>query len=339
MPPGISPDFYHAVKHNKLRRADWHDYCSPCFYLITLRKSDSPGIPLFSYLMKISDETIGVEFSPSGWSIYNALQQFAFEFPYIKLGRYVIMPDHLHMIMQVKQWTKIPLGSHIRRLKALCTICYQSKDPSFGDRSMFEVGFNDRILTKSNQLNIWNKYVEDNPHRLWLMRSYPDFFNRTYHFSACCLQSIWDQSISIESTVMEPHKFPVYGNSLLLRYPERIAVRFSSKFSTYEWEARQKEALVVAKNGGVLVSPAIHSEEKKVIKEGLLLGGKTIRIIPNGYLPREKPSGTDFYHCAEGRLLMFALNRPKDVKSEHHFSKDLCRRMNKCAEWIAQTEF
>lgn len=67
--------------------------------------------------------------------------------------------------------------------------------------------------------------------------------------------------------------------------------------------------------------------------EVLLLGGKVIKVIADGYSEREKPQGTDFRHCSEGRMLLAAMNagggRPTPV------SRDLCLRMNMLAAWIA----
>lgn len=111
-------------------------------------------------------------------------------------------------------------------------------------------------------------------------------------------------------------------------------VKFSHKFSAEEWQKKKKEALRVAKNGGVLVSPFIHKEEKAILEEGLLLGAKVIKVIYDGFLDRAKPQGADFYHCAEGRMLLAAMN--SGVYTQTRLCRDLCRRMNDLASWIAK---
>lgn len=65
----IPYDFYAQLKHNKLRRANFHDYHAKCFYLITLTKNPSPSIPLFSQLIN-KGNSIATDFSWTGWGIW-----------------------------------------------------------------------------------------------------------------------------------------------------------------------------------------------------------------------------------------------------------------------------
>lgn len=227
--------------------------------------------------------------------------------------------------------TELHLGNYISKLKTACSQAVHKKAMirNHTNDPVFESGFNDRILfsKQEHQLKIWINYILDNPRRLWLMRSMPEFFSKT--------------------GIVNSDKFPpefwlpghqpmvqLYGNRLLLEYPELCQVRFSSKFSTEEWQQKKKEALRVAKNGGVLVSPFIHKEEKAILDEGLLLGARVIKVIPDGFLDREKPKGADFYHCAEGRMLIAAMNG--GTYTSTRISRDLCRRMNDLAAWIAK---
>ena len=335
------PEFYNQIRHNKLRRAHWHDYHLPHFYLITLMKRESEEVPLFSILVKKGNGEIDVKFSWSGWAVYNALAKFLEEYPFIKLGRYVIMPDHVHMVMQVTEKTEEHLGYYINKLKAISTKCFRSKSQVNAptEESVFENGFNDRIMVRYEQLDIWSNYVRDNPRRLWLRREHPDYFSRSYLFSKESPSYLWDLSVREEESELTPHKFPTFGNAQLLRYPEKIVVRFSRKFSEEEWDKRRKEILRVAKNGGVMVTPAIHAEEKRLLREGLLLGAKVIKVIGWGFPEREKPQGEDFHHCAEGRMLLFALNRYDPGIKRDSCYRILCEKMNSCAEWIVKTGF
>lgn len=324
----IPYEFYAELKHNKLRRADWHDYHSRCFYLVTLMKKPSPSVPLFSKLIN-KGNGIATDFSWAGWGIYNGIEKFKRNSSIVKIWRYVIMPDHAHIIIEVTRRMEQPLGYYIGLLKQQCTLGFQSKSKVFGliEEAVFSEGFNDRILLQYGQLENWTKYVLDNPRRLWLMRSIPEFFSRT---------SIVN-SDNFPSDLWLPEQKPLiqlYGNRLLLEYPELCVVRFSSKFPSEEWQKKRKEALRVAKNGGVLVSPFIHKEEKAILEEGLQLGARIIKVIADGFLDRAKPQGADFCHCAEGRMLLAAMNAGVFTKTP--ISRDLCRRMNALALWIAE---
>lgn len=326
----IPPEFYAELKHNKRRRADFHDYFAPCFYLITFTKNPSPEVPLFSTLVNNSG-VISTDFSWSGWAVYNGINSFTKDYPFIKMWRYVIMPDHVHVILYVTIRTELHLGKYVGYLKTACTQAFHKKAMirNHTDEPLFEYGFNDRILfsKQENQLDVWTNYVLDNPRRLWLMRSIPEFFSRTSIVNSDNFPSnLW--------LLEQKPLIQLYGNRLLLQYPEPCVVRFSSKFSSEEWQKKKKKALRVAKNGGVLVSPFIHKEEKAILQEGLLLGARIIKVIPDGFPDRAKPQGADFCHCAEGRMLLAAMNAGVFTKTP--ISRDLCHRMNALALWIAE---
>lgn len=329
------PDFYQQIKHNKLRRADWHDYYSKCFYLLTFMKNNHPEVPVFSSLFE-KGNSIGVDFCWSGWAIYNSIKKFERQYPFFKMWRYVIMPDHLHLIMYATQRLDQHLGQYVRLFKTICTEQFHSKSKVRAETtaSVFEAGFNDRILYQEGQLDRWTNYIEENPRRLWLMRHNPEFFRRYSLVRADCPLHILDDNANPDLEIRVPHEFPIFGNSCLLNYPEKIVVRFSSKFSHEEWEKKQKAVLQTAKNGGILVSPFIHQEEKRLMKEGINLGARIIKIIPDGYAERTKPSGNDFYHCAEGRMLFLALNPIGNDMKATAVTRPLCERMNRCAKWI-----
>lgn len=321
-------EFYDEIKHNMLRRAEWHDYYSICFYLITLMKNPSSQIPVFSNLVS-RENGIATDFTWAGWGIYNGIQEFKKTISDVTVWPFVIMPDHVHLIMSADKRLDKHFGRYVSDLKTLCTQKLQSKSKlhSYTQESAFIPGFNDRILMQNNQLQNWSKYIFDNPRRLWIRQSHPEFFSKT----------IVVNSDKFPSDLWQPPHIPMiqlYGNSFLLKYPELCVVKYSRKFSVEEWQEKKKEALRVAKNGGVLISPFIHREEKSILEEGLRLGAKVIKVIADGFLDRAKPQGADFYHCAEGRMLLAAMNG--GVYTKTRTNRDLCDRMNKLAVWIAE---
>ena len=84
--------------------------------------------------------------------------------------------------------------------------------------------------------------------------------------------------------------------------------------------------MAMAKEGTVLVSPAISPGEKRVMRTAFDAGLPTIVIVENGFTPLSKPHGEQFEACAQGRLLMLS-------PWEHHNEKrkltaEQCRQMN-----------
>lgn len=328
MPESLPPDFYSELKRNSLRRALWHDYCSRCIYLITLTKNSA--VPVFSQVIKKGDSIV-TDFTWTGWAVYNAIQKFKKQFPAIITNVFVIMPDHVHAIVYVSERLDEHLGQYIRLLKKFCTQSYHSKAmirmPS--EEPVFEQGFNDRILTRENQLSIWNNYVYDNPRRLWIMRNYNDFFQKSERLLT---ELVPEEALTRE--LKEGGKIQLYGNHFLVDYPERIAVKINRHDTAEQWEEKRREALRVAKNRGVLISPFVHPSEKAVMAEGLQLGARIIKIVPDGFLPRQKPHGHDFYHCAEGRMLFLGYNTGSPSPTPYIY--DLCSRMNKFADSLTK---
>lgn len=346
----MDPQFYSELKHNMLRRAIWHDYHLPCVYLITLMKKDSPEVPFFSSIIKkeipaaasaailpggssavedFRNVQVSTDFSWSGWAVYNGIRNFSRLYHDIKIIRYVIMPDHVHIIIYVSIKTDMSLGTYVRHLKTLCTQAFISKAfiRNKSVESVFEPGFNDRILfsNREDQMQNWINYIIDNPKRLYIKRSNPNFFSTTAVVDSDKLPaSLWPSG--------KKPLLQLCGNRFLLRYPDKTWIKYSRKFSAEEWQKKKGMALRAAENGGVLISPFIHSEEKAIEKEGLQLGGRIIKIVADGFLPRAKPQGADFYHCAEGRMLIAAMN--EGVFSPTPCQRNLCNKMNELALWL-----
>ena len=104
------------------------------------------------------------------------------------------------------------------------------------------------------------------------------------------------------------------GNQALLRSPRRIAVRVSRRLDSHQIEMEKARYLDMARQGTVLVSPAISPGEKQIMRAAFDAGLPTIVLVENGFTPLTKPKGEQFDACAEGRLLLLA-------PWEHHNEK------------------
>lgn len=86
----------------------------------------------------------------------------------------------------------------------------------------------------------------------------------------------------------------------------------------------------------MLVSPAISSGEKLVMRAAFDEGLLTIVLVENGFTPLTKPKGEQFDACAEGRLLLLA-------PWEHHNEKrtitaSQCQQLNLMAIEICNSK-
>lgn len=306
---------FSLIKHHHCRRAKWHDYRSICSYLITVTKN--PIVPLFSEVCPIGN-AIGTKLYPSGLAIEEAFRNWKNDYPHIEIHSYVIMPDHVHVIIRVWKYLDKPVGNYIGSLKGRCTTAYRKLAPFPEDQSLFNPNFNDRILMYENQLDTWRDYIADNPRRLWLMRNCSDHFQR------------------FELSLPDHDSLPYYGNPALLVYPLMIVVKYDSHGSEATNAKHRDECLRVAANGGVLISPFIHEFEKRIGKEAYELGGRFIKIISHPYGRREKPSGSSFDWCAQGIMAYIAKDSVIPYGKENVSRRD-CERMNALAALVFRT--
>ncbi len=107
------------------RRSDSHDYRSRRFYLITM--AVSPRWPLLGTLASsedtcTDDDTVEahIELSPLGEAVLSAWQQIPFVYPQVSIVQHVIMPDHIHGILYVREDTTFHLGQVIKGFKTGC---------------------------------------------------------------------------------------------------------------------------------------------------------------------------------------------------------------------------
>ena len=303
------------VEDNSMhRRAHAHDYSRRGMYLVTLVARDRTCI-FGSLAGPASDPRVA--YSPFGERVLKEeLPKISRFYPNVGIVRQCIMPDHIHLIIYVKE--DMPkgkcLGNVISGFKLGCNRCYWTL---YGktEHGIFEEGYNDKILLSRGQLDRWIKYVEDNPRRLALKKLHPDLFRVVSTVSVC------------------GENCRMVGNLFLLDHPDKMAVVFHRRYSQMEVQRLRAEWLAFAAAGGVLVSGAIAPLEREVLAEALRLGGSVIRLVPEGFSQYYKPSGLYIDACAEGRVLELSLFEYQTKKNQDFRAR--CLRHNALAERIA----
>ena len=162
--------------------------------------------------------------------------------------------------------------------------------------TLFAKGYNDLILRSYDELPAWCNYLRDNPRRLLLRRTYPQwlrpFFGITIGAYTCS----------------------AIGNRGLLSAERRVQVRVSRRLVGEALDREVERFLALARSGAVLVSPAISPGEKRIMRSAFDEKLPVIVIVENGFTPMSKPHGEQFYACGEGRLLILS-------PWEHHNEK------------------
>lgn len=323
------------TKHQMKRRSPWHDYYAKGTYMLTLVVKDRQ--PLLGRL-EIRNGKPVIELSLLGKTIVEGeVKKITAFYPMVKVWKLCVMPDHIHIIIRVEE--NMPKGKHLGQVvwgfKVGCTqamrrLLAPNGKPSGTEttsvpagsstgKSLFEPGYNDKILLRDGQLENWKHYLDDNPRRLFIKRQHPDYFTVIHqsHIAGRTCQMV--------------------GNRFLLDIPDKMAVIVHRAYSDKEYEDYRKLWLDYGEAGGVLVSAAIAPREKTVMREAMNRGYRIILLRENGFPPLYKPSGESFEACAEGRLLQIS---PWEYHMERKIvSREQCLQLNRMAEDIATWGF
>lgn len=239
-------------------------------------------------------------------------------YPLVEVWKLCIMPDHLHMIVRVKEnmGENEHLGKVVAGFKSGCNNVYWklfnlNKPPRQG---LFEKGYCDKILMHEGQLDNWKHYLDDNPRRLMMKRQNPELFS------------------VLTGMEVAGEQCQVVGNRFLLDIPDKVAVIVHRRYTDEENARMREEWLACGERGGVLVSAAVSPKEKDVLREAMNRGYNIILLRENGFPKLYKPSGEAFDACAKGVLLQIS---PWDFHYERRvITREQCFHLNAMAERI-----
>ena len=333
-------------KASMKRRDDHHDYTERRMYMITLEVEGRR--PLFgrvvgdAFAPKGSKDEPHMELSELGKAVESEWFGIHGHYPQIEVVAVQMMPDHMHGILFVRDQLPVHLGQVISGFKAGCRKAERAlrasgvaakPQPTKNGRPqptkktrlelsqqvtalpsqkpyhpLFAQGYNDLILRSFEELQTWQNYLRDNPRRLMVKRARPEWLRPFFNLR------------------VGQHSYSGIGNRGLLTMAKRKAVRVSRRLTEAQIAAEVRQCLEEARQGCVLVSPAISPGEKRVMRAAFDAGFPIIIILENGFTPLSKPHGEQFYACAKGLLLMLS-------PWEHHNDKrkltaHQCSQMN-----------
>ncbi len=360
---GLTP---HEIQHNQHRRAEWQDYGGTGLYMITLciegrhplfghldgNISAKRGQADFPHIV----------LSPLGRTILETeLPKIHRFYPQIEVWQAAIMPDHLHLLLYVAK--PLPegkrLGDIIRSFKGGCSRAWwgggkgtaretaqetaqetalKSAGTTAGTAagtaagvpvlssavtgaakraSLFEAGYHDRIIKRPGMLDNIKRYMSDNPLRALMRRQLPRLMERRLHLR------------------IGAHDYAAYGALFLLKRAEKVQVFFHRRDTATGLPTEQTEAykhererlLAEAREGVVLVSPAISKGEKLVIDTAIEEHLPVIHLQKEPIAQYWKPELRRFEACARGSLLILAPwgqdDAPSSDYSRFHRINDL----------------
>ena len=313
-----------AKRHH--REQNW-DYRGRGIYHFTLATCER--YPLFGILIGAHPEEASVELNEYGKEVLAILQNlphfYADKGYAIKILATQIMPDHIHLVLQVLEPLPLSVGHIIRGFKSACTMIYKQMYVT-GDKNVAEVHdeehlddsivhfarifassnsiwepnparYHERILHKDGQLRSMIDYVHDNPRRLALKRANPDLFR--IH----------------QQTRIAGVPCTTLGSMFLAERPMRAVLQCSRSLKPEQIAAKRDECLDDADNGTVFITAAISEGEKQIARTLREAGYPLIVLLEKGFPKPDdphfqffKPSGAYFEACAAGKLLLVEPN-------------------------------
>ncbi len=309
------------------RENGW-DYRGRAIYHFTLPVEER--YPLFGVLEGESAETAFVRLNAFGRRVCQMLdglaQFYAGKEFALKVLAQKVMPDHVHLVIQVLEPLPQSIGAVVRGFKSGCTKVYKEmygsgenaagvhgdcEGSGAGGRADAPVHFarifarrgsiweqnpayyHERILHAPGQLRRMIDYVKDNPRRLWIKSHNPELFRLHRRTEAAGLS------------------FTSMGNHFLLDWPDKQAVEMSRSASNEEVQERLQSVLAAAQNGTVTYTAAI-SKGEQLIARTLRAQGYPLVVLLNDGFPKEgspheryyKPGGVYFEACSRGQLLL-----------------------------------
>lgn len=299
-------------KDSMKRRSEEKDYLDRGIYLITI--ATEGRLPLLGTLAGNADVKDGpdkphVILSPLGERVKAEWFGITRYYPQIEVIRLCVMPDHIHGILFVHEKIERHLGHVINGFKAgtrkaarelgiterkaevkteaEAQLSKPSKHPPRG--TLWEPGYNDRLLLYKGQLQHMLAYLDDNPRRLLLKRQHPEYFTQLAPIP-----------------VLDNINMPAMGNRYLLERPLKLQVQCSRHLYPWEISQRKQAFLEAGRQGAVIVSPCISPGEQQIATACLTEGIPLIVLLLKGFPPYFKPHPRYLQACAEGRLLMLA---------------------------------
>lgn len=104
------------------QRARWHDYQEPGIYMLTI-VAERRGTP-FGHLEQMPDGSVAVCLSSLGQAVEAQIRELPSHEAGLTVMRYVVMPDHVHIVVHITQPMTRHLGTLVKGFKYGTTLAY-----------------------------------------------------------------------------------------------------------------------------------------------------------------------------------------------------------------------
>ena len=157
-------------KNRKHPRISSFDYSSSGAYFVTICAKDRKR--LFSVIEKLPNQLPSTKLTPCGEILQQQLLLLENRYPHVKIACYVIMPEHIHILLHLKSKTaqeqddnrsREDLNAVICTFKSLTTRMIKKQFPEI--ESVFQTSFFEHIIRNPEDYRETENYIANNPVR------------------------------------------------------------------------------------------------------------------------------------------------------------------------------
>lgn len=344
----------------KIQRCQPHDYREPCIYHITVTTVDRK--PLLGQVT--GDVHVAkVVLTELGMAVRYEINLLPKRYPQIQVLQYIVMPDHVHLILRVKERLpeSLPLGNIIAAWKHACGKAYAALFPISNLKAAYPNGGTYQQHSTSGDIAVSSRpsgkeafrSLSDTPSEGALAPRYLRLFSEGYNDSILRgreqlqhmiayvrdnprrlqLKRQCSPYFTIHRDIdIAGHRFDAIGNLALLQRP-LMAVHCRRRWTEDERQAFANQCLKASESGAVLIGAFISKAEQEIAHTAIDHRHPMIHLVENGFPELYKPVGQSFYACAEGRLLLLA---PWEYHAGRKaISREQCNALNCMTETIA----
>lgn len=317
-------------KTSNHRRAHWWDYQNPATLLLTLVTTDR--LPLFGHLQgeKIVHTALGQRIAKEVEHIPTYKNASA-----IEIYSYVVMPDHVHILLHIHERLPKHIGQYIGWFKRQCTLIYQQlatasvlgvKSPSsmLSSSTGPVLGVNSPsplpssptgpVLGVNSPSDKFFPFAPEYHDRILTRKGQLANMKRYIQDNPrrLALKRANKELFKIHQNISLNHlPCTTLGNMFLADYPIKQVIQCSRRLTQEQIDMQKAQCLADASEGVVHITGAISEGEKQIAQALRENGYPLIVILHEGFPKPEdphyryfKPQGVYFEACAAGKLLL-----------------------------------
>ena len=339
------------------REKGW-DYRGRAIYHFTLPVESR--YPLFGALEGESAEMAYVRLNAFGRRVcqmLSGLAQFYRGKGYaLKVLAQMVMPDHVHLVIQVLEPLPQSIGAVVRGFKSGCTKVYKEEfycsgenaaevhggaqagtAGAHGDAQVGAAGMHGGAPVQFARIfagrgSIWQ---QDKAYYHERILHAPGQLRRMIDYVKDNPRRLWLKSRNPDlfklhrRTEAAGLSFTSMGNHFLLNWPDCQAVEMSRNATNEQIQERLRSVLAAAHNGAVTYTAAI-SKGEQLIARSLREQGYPLVVLLNAGFPKEgspheryyKPGGVYFEACSKGQLLLLEPTKEAFLNASIHEAVD-----------------